>query len=170
MPSLLILSSLFACLAAGQRISPWQEDAVVSKCPLCTYVHSPFTLSYLTRHQRVFAGNLSPPPPIQRPQRPDPCSILSIAYPKTRKIEEMGEGVDYGVKRRASGAGAGKGNSNEKVKDKTLADGRLSQAMLVSNSTHHSGLHIQTVCNALTRLFTCTFQPETDDACSLVTG
>lgn len=43
---------------------------------------------------------------------------------KTRRIEEVGEGVDYGVKRRANGAGTGKGNGNgkEKQKDETLAD------------------------------------------------
>lgn len=34
----------------------------------------------------------------------------------------MGEGVDYGVKRKANGAGTGKSNSNEKDKGEALAD------------------------------------------------
>lgn len=34
----------------------------------------------------------------------------------------MGEGVDYGVKKRANGATTGKGNSNEKEKGEVLPD------------------------------------------------
>lgn len=34
----------------------------------------------------------------------------------------MGEGVDYGVKRRANRTGTGKGSNNEKEKDETMAD------------------------------------------------
>ena len=47
---------------------------------------------------------------------------MFIVDSKTRKIEEVGEGVDYGVKKRANGATTGKGNSNEKEKDEVLPD------------------------------------------------
>jgi rabenosyn-5 len=47
---------------------------------------------------------------------------LFIVDSKTRKIEEVGEGVDYGVKKRANGAGTGKSNNNGKEKDETMAD------------------------------------------------
>ncbi|KAF8129003.1 hypothetical protein EV363DRAFT_389320 [Boletus edulis] len=65
-------------------------------------------------------GQIICPLPTKRPQRPQLCSILFIVDSKTRKIERVGEGVHYGVTRRASSAG--KGGSNEKVKDETLAD------------------------------------------------
>lgn len=36
------------------------------------------------------------------------CSILFVVDPKTREIEEVGEGVDYGVRKRTSSM-SGKG-------------------------------------------------------------
>jgi hypothetical protein len=33
-----VLTKTFSFPAAEQRITPWQDDAAVSKCPLCTYV------------------------------------------------------------------------------------------------------------------------------------
>lgn len=40
--------------------------------------------------------------PIKLPQRPEPCSLLFIADSKSGRIEEVSEGVDYGVRRRPS--------------------------------------------------------------------
>ncbi|KAG6379195.1 FYVE zinc finger-domain-containing protein [Boletus reticuloceps] len=103
--------------AAEQRIAPWQEDAAVSKCPLCTTSFHPLTNR---KHHCRLCGQIICSLPTKRPQRPQPCSILFIVDSKTRKIEQVGEGVHYGVTRRASSAG--KGGSNEKEKDETLAD------------------------------------------------
>lgn len=41
---------------------------------------------------------------MKHPQRPVTCSLLFVVDPKTRKIEEVGEGVDYGVKKRRGGS------------------------------------------------------------------
>ena len=46
-------------------------------------------------------------------QRPVPCSILFVVDPKTRRIEEVSEGVDYGVKKRRN---ASVGNAKEIAK------------------------------------------------------
>ncbi|KAF8132605.1 hypothetical protein EV363DRAFT_1398197 [Boletus edulis] len=99
---------------AEQRIAPWQEDAAVSKCPLCTASFHPLTNR---KHHCRLCGQIICSLPTKRPQ---PCSILFIVDSKTRKIEQVGEGVHYGVTRRASSAG--KSGSNEKEKDETLAD------------------------------------------------
>ena len=47
---------------------------------------------------------------------------MFIVDSRTRKIEQVGEGVDYGVKKRANGTGPGKGSNNEKDKDEIMAD------------------------------------------------
>ncbi|KAF8120946.1 FYVE zinc finger-domain-containing protein, partial [Boletus edulis] len=99
--------------AAEQRIAPWQEDAAVSKCPLCTASFHPLTNR---KHHCRLCGQIICSLPTKRPQRPQPCSILFIVDSKTRKIEQVGEGVHYGVTRRASTG------SNEKEKDESLAD------------------------------------------------
>lgn len=36
------------------------------------------------------------------PQRPQPCSLLFVADPLTGQIEEVVEGVDYGVRKRTN--------------------------------------------------------------------
>ncbi|TFK42702.1 hypothetical protein BDQ12DRAFT_598244 [Crucibulum laeve] len=100
--------------AAEQRITPWQDDASVSKCPLCVFVHNythylltnlwTFSTSFhpLTnrKHHCRLCGQIICSLPIKRPQRPVTCSLLFVMDPKTRCIEEVGEGVDYGVKKR----------------------------------------------------------------------
>jgi rabenosyn-5 len=50
------------------------------------------------------------------------CSILFVVDPKTRKIEEVGEGVDYGVRKRTvstsnGGPGGQKGKQQEVMDD-----------------------------------------------------
>lgn len=54
--------------------------------------------------------------PTKNPQRPVTCSLLFIVDSKTRQIEEVNEGVDYGIKKRRN-ASAGKADeidNNEK--------------------------------------------------------
>ncbi|EGN96202.1 hypothetical protein SERLA73DRAFT_185829 [Serpula lacrymans var. lacrymans S7.3] len=85
--------------AAEQRITPWQEDSDVSKCPLCTASFHPLTNR---KHHCRLCGNIICSLPIKRPQRLEPCSILFVVDPKSRRIEQVEEGVDYGVRRRRS--------------------------------------------------------------------
>ncbi|KAF8842514.1 hypothetical protein BDN67DRAFT_899109 [Paxillus ammoniavirescens] len=107
--------------AAEQRITPWQEDSTVSKCPLCSTSFHPLTNR---KHHCRLCGQIICSLPVKRPQRPELCSILFIVDSKTRRIEEVSEGVDYGVKRRGStvGTGKGSGKGKEKERDDTLAD------------------------------------------------
>lgn len=43
------------------------------------------------------------------------CSLLFVVDPKTRRIEEVGEGVDYGVRKRRSITLQGKGKEKEEI-------------------------------------------------------
>ncbi|KAJ7593040.1 FYVE zinc finger-domain-containing protein [Mycena floridula] len=83
--------------AAEQRITPWQEDVTVSKCPLCSTSFHPLTNR---KHHCRLCGQIVCSLPIKRPHRPVLCSVLFVVNPTTRRIEEVGEGVDYGVKKR----------------------------------------------------------------------
>ena len=55
---------------------------------------------------------------MRRPQRAETCSLLFVVDPKTRRIEEVGEGVDYGVRKRQSLPPPGLGNGKGKRKGK----------------------------------------------------
>ncbi|KII89255.1 hypothetical protein PLICRDRAFT_110137 [Plicaturopsis crispa FD-325 SS-3] len=102
--------------AAEQRITPWQDDSTVTKCPLCTASFHPLTNR---KHHCRLCGQIICSLPVKRPQRPVPCSILFVVDPRTRRIEEVGEGVDYGVrKRRSTPPQPAKG----KAKDDALGD------------------------------------------------
>lgn len=85
--------------AAEQRITPWQDDAVVSKCPLCEASFHPLTSR---KHHCRLCGQIICSLPIKQPQRPQACSVLFVVDTHTRQIEEVVEGVDYGVKKRRS--------------------------------------------------------------------
>lgn len=84
---------------AEQRITPWQEDSAASKCPFC---HASFHPLTNRKHHCRLCGQIVCSLPIKRPQRSEPCSILFIVDSKTRQIEEVGEGVDYGVRKKRS--------------------------------------------------------------------
>ncbi|KAF6765087.1 hypothetical protein DFP72DRAFT_870078 [Ephemerocybe angulata] len=87
--------------AAEQRITPWEEDNTVSKCPLCQASFHPLTCR---KHHCRLCGKIVCSLPPKPPQRPVTCSLLFVVDSKTRQIEEVGEGVDYGVKRKKAGA------------------------------------------------------------------
>lgn len=53
--------------------------------------------------------------PVKYPQRPVTCSLLFFADPKTGKIEEVSEGVDYGVRRRSIANSPSKTKGREDV-------------------------------------------------------
>ena len=103
--------------AAEQRITPWEDDATVSKCPLCVWVKSflgmqpgrtslklCFSASFnpLTnrKHHCRLCGQIICSLPIKHPNRIALCSTLFVVDVQTRQVEEVGEGVDYGVRKR----------------------------------------------------------------------
>ncbi|KAF9052669.1 FYVE zinc finger-domain-containing protein [Panaeolus papilionaceus] len=105
---------------AEQRITPWQEDASVSKCPLCLTQFHPLTNR---KHHCRLCGQIICSLPIKYPQRPVLCSTLFVVDSVTRKIEEVGEGIDYGVrKKKASGSSK---NGSQDEEDKFLKGVRL---------------------------------------------
>ena len=54
------------------------------------------------------------------------CSVLFVVDPKTRKIEEVGEGVDYGVRKRTSSGVMGeKGTTSMEEEEKFLKGVRI---------------------------------------------
>ncbi|KAG6854597.1 hypothetical protein C0991_004199 [Blastosporella zonata] len=83
--------------AAEQRITPWQDDADVTKCPLCTTSFHPLKTR---KHHCRLCGQIICSLPVKHPHRPAPCSVLFVVDPKSRRIEEVDEGVDYGVRRK----------------------------------------------------------------------
>lgn len=112
---------------AARRHSPKVSHVQVSRLhldsipPNTTFSASFHPLTNRKHHCRL-CGKIICSLPIKRPQRPEPCSILFIVDSKTRQIEHVGEGVDYGVKRRASAAAMSKGNGKQKEKNETLPD------------------------------------------------
>ncbi|KAJ3818837.1 FYVE zinc finger-domain-containing protein [Lentinula raphanica] len=83
--------------SSEQRITPWQPDSAVSRCPHCDVSFHP--LSNRKHHCRL-CGRVVCALPVKRGERNEPCSFLFVVDPKTRLIEEVEEGVDYGVRKR----------------------------------------------------------------------
>ncbi|TFK55163.1 hypothetical protein OE88DRAFT_1623970 [Heliocybe sulcata] len=98
--------------AAEQNITPWQDDAEVSACPLCSASFHPLTNR---KHHCRLCGRIICSLPAKMPQRPQPCSLLFVVN-EQRKIEEVGEGVDYGVRKRSTGGGGAQGGGGEEEK------------------------------------------------------
>ncbi|GJE95157.1 FYVE-domain-containing protein [Phanerochaete sordida] len=96
--------------AAEQAITPWEDDASVSQCPLCQASFHPLTNR---KHHCRLCGRIICSLPPKFPQRPQTCSLLFVADPVTGQIEEVGEGVDYGVRRRTSSMHNPKGKGRE---------------------------------------------------------
>ncbi|TFK29821.1 hypothetical protein FA15DRAFT_677165 [Coprinopsis marcescibilis] len=83
--------------SAEQRITPWEDDSHASKCPLCTASFHPLTNR---KHHCRLCGRIICSLPPKMPLRPQTCSLLFFVDSKSKKIEEVGEGVDYGVRRK----------------------------------------------------------------------
>ncbi|KAI0082788.1 hypothetical protein K474DRAFT_1654961 [Panus rudis PR-1116 ss-1] len=96
--------------AAEQMITPWEDDATVSQCPLCAASFHPLTNR---KHHCRLCGRIICSLPVKYPQRPQPCSLLFVADPVTGQIEEVKEGVDYGVRRRNPSISQGKGKTKQ---------------------------------------------------------
>ncbi|RDX56563.1 hypothetical protein OH76DRAFT_1336518 [Lentinus brumalis] len=84
---------------AEQKITPWEDDASVSQCPLCFATFHPLTNR---KHHCRLCGRIICSLPVKYPQRPQTCSLLFVVDQSTGRIEEVGEGVDYGVRRRST--------------------------------------------------------------------
>ncbi|OSD08660.1 hypothetical protein PYCCODRAFT_1429722 [Trametes coccinea BRFM310] len=97
--------------AAEQKITPWEDDAAVSQCPLCSASFHPLTNR---KHHCRLCGRIICSLPVKYPQRPQPCSLLFVVDQSTGRIEEVGEGVDYGVRRRTP-SNAGKAGKKGEV-------------------------------------------------------
>lgn len=54
------------------------------------------------KHHCRLCGRIVCSLPVKYPQRPTTCSLLFVVDPKTERIEEVSEGVDYGVRRRST--------------------------------------------------------------------
>ncbi|EKM55455.1 uncharacterized protein PHACADRAFT_256089 [Phanerochaete carnosa HHB-10118-sp] len=96
--------------AAEQAITPWEDDASVSQCPLCQASFHPLTNR---KHHCRLCGRIICSLPPRFPQRPQPCSLLFVADPTTGQIEEVGEGVHYGVRRRTTSTQSPKGKGRD---------------------------------------------------------
>ncbi|KAJ6488565.1 FYVE zinc finger-domain-containing protein [Mycena vitilis] len=131
--------------SAEQRITPWQDDSSVTKCPLCTTNFHPLTNR---KHHCRLCGQIICALPIKRPQRPQLCSVLFVVDPKTRNIEEVGEGVDYGVrKRRTSSVGGAKELQETAEEEKFLRGVRICnqcRPVLLRQQYHQQGVHVPT--------------------------
>lgn len=60
------------------------------------------------KHHCRLCGQIICSLPPKAPQRPVACSLLFVADAKTGHIEEVSEGVDYGVRPRSSAGSPGK--------------------------------------------------------------
>ncbi|EJD02379.1 uncharacterized protein FOMMEDRAFT_168848 [Fomitiporia mediterranea MF3/22] len=108
--------------AAEQRITPWQDDADVPTCPHCSASFHPLTNR---KHHCRLCGRIICSLPVKKPQRPVPCSLLFISDPKTGRIEEVTEGVDYGVKPRSRVNSMGSKPKGETSEEKFLKGVRI---------------------------------------------
>lgn len=101
-----------------------------SKCLVLTCFFGRASFHPLTnrKHHCRLCGRIICSLPIKYPQRPQTCSLLFVADPVTGQIEEVGEGVDYGVRRRTTSTVQGKGKGKESVlsdEDKFLKGVRI---------------------------------------------
>ena len=68
------------------------------------------------KHHCRLCGRIICSLPVKYPQRPETCSLLFVVDQSTGRIEEVGEGVDYGVRRRST-ATPGKARKGETLSE-----------------------------------------------------
>ncbi|KAH8116909.1 FYVE zinc finger-domain-containing protein [Phellopilus nigrolimitatus] len=107
---------------AEQRITPWQDDAEVSACPHCSASFHPLTNR---KHHCRLCGRIICSLPVKNPQRPVSCSLLFMADPKSGRIQEVSETVDYGVRPRNRVNSLGDKGKNEGADEKFLSGVRI---------------------------------------------
>ncbi|CAE6449112.1 unnamed protein product [Rhizoctonia solani] len=83
-----------AIRTAEQSITKWEEDKDVSACPICITSFHPLTNR---KHHCRLCGRIVCSLPPKPPTRPVSCSLLIVADPRTRKIDEVPDVIAYGV-------------------------------------------------------------------------
>ncbi|KAJ6608615.1 FYVE zinc finger-domain-containing protein [Mycena sp. CBHHK59/15] len=126
---------------AEQRITPWQEDSSVSKCPLCAANFHPLTNR---KHHCRLCGQIICALPPRRPARPHACSVLFVVDPKMRAVEEVGEGVDYGVRRRRPSAAGAPSAAEEEKFLRGVRVCRECRPVLLRQQYQQQGMHVPT--------------------------
>ncbi|KAJ7197138.1 FYVE zinc finger-domain-containing protein [Mycena pura] len=131
--------------SAEQRITPWQEDSAVVKCPLCSTNFHPLTNR---KHHCRLCGQIICALPMKRPHRPQLCSVLFVVDPKTRIIEEVGEGVDYGVRKRRMGSVGGAQELQEPAEEEKFLRGvricNQCRPVLLRQQYYQQGMQVPT--------------------------
>lgn len=110
-----------------------QVKYLIDKLQTELFIHFRASFHPLTnrKHHCRLCGQIICSLPIKRPHRPATCSLLFVVDPKTKMIEEVNEGVDYGVRRRrvgSVGADTGQGTAagqEEGEEDKFLRGVRI---------------------------------------------
>jgi rabenosyn-5 len=67
------------------------------------------------KHHCRLCGRIICSLPVKRGQRPVTCSLLFVMDPKTGQIEEVEEGVDYGVRKRTRPGVLGTGKAKDEL-------------------------------------------------------
>ncbi|KDQ33889.1 hypothetical protein PLEOSDRAFT_1033149, partial [Pleurotus ostreatus PC15] len=70
-----------------------------------------------TKHHCRLCGQIVCALPVKNPQRPVTCSLLFVVDKNTRMIEEVSEGVDYGVRKRRTSTVDVKGSKGGSLQD-----------------------------------------------------
>ncbi|CAE6426725.1 unnamed protein product [Rhizoctonia solani] len=83
-----------AIRTAEQSITKWEEDKDATACPICTTSFHPLTNR---KHHCRLCGRIVCSLPPKPPSRPVSCSLLIVADPRTRKIDEVPDVIAYGV-------------------------------------------------------------------------
>ncbi|CAE6437443.1 hypothetical protein ACGC1H_004416 [Rhizoctonia solani] len=83
-----------AIRTAEQSITKWEDDKDAAACPICTTSFHPLTNR---KHHCRLCGRIVCSLPPKPPNRPVSCSLLIVADPRTRKIEEVPDVIAYGV-------------------------------------------------------------------------
>ena len=96
---------------ANSAMTDTQTAPEWSDSDLCLSCRTPFTFTNRKHHCRL-CGRIICSLPVKYPQRPEACSLLFVVDQSTGRIEEVGEGVDYGVRRRTT-ASSGKAQKRE---------------------------------------------------------
>lgn len=72
------------------------------------------------KHHCRLCGRIICSLPVKHPQRPQTCSLLFVADPQTGAVEEVGEGVDYGVRRRTMSQAGASGSGGARKREEAV--------------------------------------------------